>query len=81
MLASLPRVVVVGGPIQNPPQHEPIRSPAVEALDLSTMRWSSAGHMPRLPNPRVFHSLSCSAVGRVTVVGGLGNSNTEPKCS
>ena len=73
MLASLPRVVVVGGRTRTP-DRTIIPSSAVEALDLSTMRWSSAGCMPRLPDPRCAHSLSCSAVGHVTVVGGFDTS-------
>jgi N-acetylneuraminic acid mutarotase len=43
----------------------------VESLDLSTMRWSAAGCMPSLPDPRAFHSVSCSADGRVVVCCGF----------
>jgi N-acetylneuraminic acid mutarotase len=50
----------------------------VEALDLSTMRWSAAGCMPSLPHPRAFHSVSCCADGRVVVCGGYNAGGADP---
>ena len=69
VLSSLPHVVAVVGAVWDslaaPPKLVAISS--VEALDLSTMRWSAAGCMPPLPDPRAWHSVSCSADGRVVV--------------
>jgi hypothetical protein len=47
-----------------------VAAASVESLDLSTMRWSAAGCMPSLPDPRAYHSVSCRADGRVVVFGG-----------
>eukprot|EP01046_Picozoa_sp_COSAG06_P015396 COSAG06_NODE_985_length_11197_cov_12.342314_2_plen_506_part_00 len=72
MLSSLPRVVAVGGKVKDssaaPRKNVPTAS--VESLDLSTMRWSAAGCMPSLPDPRAWHSVSCRADGRAVVCGG-----------
>jgi hypothetical protein len=72
MLSPMPRVVAVGGLVPDssvvPPKYTALSS--VESLDLSTMRWSAAGCMPSLPDPRGWHSVSCSADGRVVVCGG-----------
>eukprot|EP01046_Picozoa_sp_COSAG06_P054395 COSAG06_NODE_9677_length_1846_cov_1.724671_1_plen_482_part_10 len=72
MLSSLPRVVAMGGMVVdrsvNPPKWHATAS--VESLDLSTMRWSAAGCMPSLPDPRAGHSVSSCADGRVAVCGG-----------
>jgi hypothetical protein len=51
---------------------------SVESLDLSTMRWSAAGCMPSLPDPRAFHSVSCCADGRAVVCGGYNHGGTDP---
>jgi hypothetical protein len=64
-LSSLPRVVAVGGL-----DAYASASSSAESLDLSTMRWSVAGCMPSLPDPRAAHSVSCSADGRVVVCCG-----------
>eukprot|EP01043_Picozoa_sp_COSAG02_P043906 COSAG02_NODE_3865_length_6124_cov_27.767303_6_plen_159_part_00 len=65
-LSSLPRVVAVGGLVARDEDYdEGIATASVESLDLSTMRWSAAGCMPSLPDPRAHHSVSCSADGRV----------------
>jgi N-acetylneuraminic acid mutarotase len=50
----------------------------VESLDLSTMRWSAAGCMPSLPDPRAAHSVSCCADGRVVVCGGYNHGGADP---
>ena len=64
-LSSLPRIVCVGGLVADrsvaPPKWTATAS--VEALDLSTMRWSGAGCMPALPDPRSYHSMSTAADG------------------
>eukprot|EP01046_Picozoa_sp_COSAG06_P035564 COSAG06_NODE_3836_length_4852_cov_13.191458_2_plen_462_part_00 len=71
-LSSLPRLVAVGGIVKdssvNPPKL--VATSSVESLDLSTMRWSAAGCMPSLPDPRAFHGVSCSADGRAVVCCG-----------
>eukprot|EP01046_Picozoa_sp_COSAG06_P015827 COSAG06_NODE_1027_length_11028_cov_3.385031_7_plen_561_part_00 len=72
-LSSLPRLVAVGGLVVdrsvNPPKW--VATSSVESLDLSTMRWSAAGCMPSLPDPRAMHSVSCCADGRMVVCSGL----------
>jgi hypothetical protein len=45
-------------------QKTPMATASVEALDLSTMRWSAAGCMPPLPDPRGHHTAVSSSVGR-----------------
>jgi hypothetical protein len=70
-LSSLPRVVAVGGLLaRDDGDDDGIATASVESLDLSTMRWSAAGCMPSLPDPRAWHSVSCGADGRVVVCGG-----------
>jgi hypothetical protein len=79
MLSSLPRLVAVGGlglDISVVPQKW-FAAASVESLDLSTMRWSSAGCMPSLPHPRAFHGVSCSGDGRVVVCGGYNRGGTD----
>eukprot|EP01045_Picozoa_sp_COSAG04_P007867 COSAG04_NODE_421_length_14620_cov_14.314648_6_plen_506_part_00 len=69
-LASLPRVVSVGG------EHLEGRTlRTVEVLDLSTMRWDRE-RVPHLPAPRQSHSLCSFADGRV-VLAGAGNGTEE----
>eukprot|EP01046_Picozoa_sp_COSAG06_P030499 COSAG06_NODE_2900_length_6114_cov_1.782024_2_plen_204_part_00 len=79
-LSLLPRVVAVGGIVRDrsvvPPKWVAMSS--VESLDLSTMRWSTAGCMPSLPDPRAWHSVSCSADGRVVVCGGHNSGGLDP---
>ena len=50
-----------------------IATASVEALDLSTMRWSGAGCMPALSDPRASHSVSVSTDGSVVAVCGSYN--------
>jgi hypothetical protein len=69
-LSSLPRVVAVGGIEGIINRLKWVATASVDSLDLSTMRWSSAGCMPSLPDPRAWHSVSCCADGRVVVCGG-----------
>eukprot|EP01045_Picozoa_sp_COSAG04_P014031 COSAG04_NODE_1030_length_8649_cov_4.685263_2_plen_370_part_00 len=73
-LAALPRVVAVGGTVVLGGTLAGDRATAaVEVLDLSTLRWSSAV-VPALPEPRNAHAL-CSFAnqdGRVVVAGGDG---------
>eukprot|EP01046_Picozoa_sp_COSAG06_P036774 COSAG06_NODE_4086_length_4588_cov_57.562932_2_plen_519_part_00 len=79
VLSSLPRVVAVSGMAFDrsfaPPKW--VATASVESLDLSTMRWSAAGCMPSLPDPRAFHSVSCSADGRVMVCGGYNHGGAD----
>jgi hypothetical protein len=75
MLSSLPRLVAVGGLGVNPPKW--LATASVESLDLSTMRWSAAGCMPSLPDPRAWHSVSCCADGRVVVCGGTNHGGAD----
>ena len=71
-LQKLPRVLSVGGLVMDrsvaPPKQ--ITTASVEVLDLSTMRWSGAGCMPTLPDPRANHSTNFEADGSVVVCGG-----------
>jgi hypothetical protein len=80
MLSSLPRVVAVGGLVVDrsvaPPEWGAATA-SVESLDLSTMRWSAAGCMPSLPDPRAYHSVSCCADGRVAVCGGYNHGGAD----
>ena len=80
-LSSLPRVVAVGGQVTDrsvtPPVHLATRS--VVSLDLSTLRWSAAGCMPRLPDPRGCHSTSCGVDGRVVVCCGWNIGHTPKR--
>jgi hypothetical protein len=78
MLSSLPRLVVVGGDRYGdvPPLND-VTIASVESLDLSTMRWSAAGCMPSLPDPRPWHSVSCCADGRVVVCGGTNHGGAD----
>ena len=64
-LAALPRVVVVGGFDSDEGELA-----GVEVLDLSTLRWSSSGVVPALPEPRRGHSTCAFGDGRVVVAGG-----------
>eukprot|EP01045_Picozoa_sp_COSAG04_P005421 COSAG04_NODE_252_length_18819_cov_8.853312_4_plen_794_part_00 len=64
-LAAQPRVLVVGGTVPGGQL-----TAGVEVLDLSTLRWSSSGVVPDLPEPRNEHTTSCFRDGRVVVVGG-----------
>jgi hypothetical protein len=50
---------------------------SVESLDMSTMRWSAAGCMPSLPDPRAWHGVSCCADGRVVVCGGFNSGGDD----
>eukprot|EP01046_Picozoa_sp_COSAG06_P032801 COSAG06_NODE_3303_length_5532_cov_4.124425_2_plen_538_part_00 len=75
-LSSLPRVVAVGGLVKERPKY--FATASVESLDLSTMRWSMTGCMPALPNPRAWHSVSCSAEGRVVVCCGYNQGGADP---
>eukprot|EP01045_Picozoa_sp_COSAG04_P015685 COSAG04_NODE_1260_length_7507_cov_4.076404_1_plen_326_part_10 len=70
-LASLPRVVVLGGGVANYEE-----TAGVEVLDLSTLRWSS-GVVPALPEPRCLHS-ACHCGDRVVVAGGYDYESMEP---
>jgi hypothetical protein len=73
-LSSLSRVVAVGGGVKKWVSRNvgsTLATASVEALDLSTMRWSAAGCMPSLPDPRAYHTVSCTADGRVVVCGGF----------
>ena len=58
-LSSLPWIVSLGGTVEDrsvaPPVEEAVASAVT--LDLSTMRWSGAGCMPPLPDPRTDHSM------------------------
>ena len=63
-LAALPRVVAVGG---TDAQRDALAG--VEVLDLSTLRWSSGGVVPALPEPRWLHSACAFGDGRVVVAG------------
>ena len=47
-----------------------IATASVEALDLSTMRWSGNGCMPALQDPRAEHSMSLVMDGSVVVCSG-----------
>jgi hypothetical protein len=88
-LSSLPRVVAVGGAVEKEIVDVPcaqadargsfksIATSSVESLDLSTMRWSAAGCMPSLPDPRAYHSVSCGADGRVVVCGGFNDGGAD----
>ena len=78
-LSSLPQLVAVGGVIVGisvtPPKW--IATSSVESLYLSTMRWSAAGCMPSLPDPRACHSVSCGADGRAVVCGGYNHGGAD----
>eukprot|EP01045_Picozoa_sp_COSAG04_P027891 COSAG04_NODE_4188_length_2245_cov_4.831911_1_plen_522_part_00 len=66
-LASLPRLMAVGGSYDpNPASDDPL----VEVLDLSTLRWTSGGAVPALPDPRAGHGLCAFGDGRTVVAGG-----------
>ena len=70
-LEALPRVVAVGGMNDCDEDGDSVRATAgVEALDLSTMRWSTARFMPSLPEPRSQHVVSSFADGRTVVCAG-----------
>jgi hypothetical protein len=71
-LSSLPRVVAVGGLVidRSVAPTKNVATSSVESLVLATMRWSAAGCMPSLLDPRCFHSVSCGSDGRVVVCGG-----------
>jgi hypothetical protein len=79
MLSSLPRLVAVGGVVKDitvtPPKD--VATSSVESLDLSTMRWSAAGCMPSLPDPRAFHSVSSCVDGRAVVCGGYNHGGAD----
>jgi hypothetical protein len=79
-LSSLPRLVAVGGLVIDSSVAPPkwVATASVDSLDLSTMRWSSAGCMPSLPDPRTAHSVSCSADARVVVCGGYSFGGADP---
>ena len=76
----LPRVVCVGGPVMDhsvaPPKD--ITTASVEALDVSTMRWSGAGGMPALLDPQAIHRMSLAADGSVVVCGGCNHGAADP---
>lgn len=77
-LSLLPRVVAIGGQTQLDGTRTVVpdgkaSTSSVEALDLSTMRWSVGPRrcVPSLPDPRECrHSVSCSAEGHMVVCGG-----------
>jgi hypothetical protein len=75
-LSSLPRLVAVGGAVRIDAENESATA-SVESLDLATMRWSAAGCMPSLPDPRFAHSVSGSADGRVVVCGGYNRGGAD----
>ena len=79
-LQKLPRVLSVGGLVMDrsvaPPKQ--ITTASVEVLDLSTMRWSGAGCMPTLPDPRAFHKMSLAADGSVLVCTGYNHGAADP---
>ena len=72
-LSSLPRVVCVGGTVEDrsvePPEN--IATASAVVLNLSTMRWSSAGCMPALPDPRAEHKMNLVVDGSVVVCCGF----------
>jgi hypothetical protein len=76
-LSSLPWLVAVGGLVlrheedDEDDEDDEIATASVESLDLSTMRWFTPGCMASLLDPRVWHSVSGSADGRVVVCGGF----------
>eukprot|EP01046_Picozoa_sp_COSAG06_P018192 COSAG06_NODE_1258_length_10078_cov_2.895280_2_plen_504_part_00 len=75
-LSSLPRLVAVGG-LTRDSTSKLVATASVESLDLSTMRWSAAGCMPSLPDPRAAHSVSCCADGRVVVCCGYNHGGAD----
>jgi hypothetical protein len=79
-LSSLPRLVAVGGIVTHDSVTllKYIALSSVESLDLSTMRWSAAGCMPSLPDPRAAHSVNCSVDGRVVVCSGYNHGGADP---
>lgn len=83
----MPRPVAVGGTyVRQPATYTPagVRAPTlsgstagVEALDLSTMRWSStACAVPPLPQSRAKLAMCAKDGGRIVVVGGYGHENS-----
>jgi hypothetical protein len=80
MLSSLPRLVAVGGGVKDRSVEPPkvAATSSVESLDLSTMRWSAAGCMPSLPDPRAWHSVSCCVDGGVVVCCGYNYGGADP---
>jgi N-acetylneuraminic acid mutarotase len=78
-LLSLPRLVAVGGMTFDrsltPPKW--VATASVESLDLSTMRWSAAGCMPSLPDPRAWNGVSSCADGRVVVCCGYNHRGAD----
>jgi hypothetical protein len=72
--------VAVGGKVkertEDPPKN--IATACVEALDLSTMRWSGAGCKPSLPDPRAYHQLSLAADRSVVVCSGFNRGAADP---
>ena len=79
-LSMLPRVVCVGGTMWGRSVQPPVprATSSAEALDLSTMRWSAAGCMPALPDPRARHSMSLAADGSVVVCSGWNGGGDDP---
>ena len=64
-LAALPRIATVGGM-----DAEHRTTACVEVLDLSTLRWSSGGAVPALPDPRAYHMVCSFGDGRAVLAGG-----------
>eukprot|EP01047_Picozoa_sp_COSAG01_P019959 COSAG01_NODE_1125_length_11596_cov_8.205532_2_plen_542_part_00 len=84
-LSSMPRPVAVGGTyVRRPATPAGVWAPTlsgstagVEALDLSTMRWSStACAVPPLPQSRAKLAMCAKDGGRIVVVGGYGHENS-----
>lgn len=69
-LASLPRVVAVGGLVGDDSAEDEISTTAVEVLDLSTMKWDASAGVPHLPHVREWYSTCSSSDGRIIVCGG-----------
>ena len=69
-LASLARVVAVGGLVADDEGDEEISTPGVEVLDLSTMKWEVSAGVPPLPHVREWYSTCSSFDGRIVVSGG-----------
>ena len=60
----------------NPPKA--VSTVGVELLDLSTLRWSSGGAVPALPEPRAWHALCSFGDGRTVVAGGWNDGGDDP---
>eukprot|EP01045_Picozoa_sp_COSAG04_P033709 COSAG04_NODE_7083_length_1195_cov_2.186131_1_plen_331_part_01 len=65
-LVALPRVLALGGWTNGRPE----AGRRALVLDMSTLRWSSPGVVPDVPEPRETHGLCSHRDGRVVAVGG-----------